>query len=242
MKSIYGQYCPVSLASEVLGERWTILIIFALCDGSSRFNGLQRALPRISASTLAQRLRSLEKSRVISKQASVDGGTIEYQLTDAGEDLVPIVKQMGQWGQRWARDLEVEDLDPRHLIWSVHLRMNLDAMPPGRTTIQFEFTDLRPIERIYWIIVYERKVDVCLKHPGHEPDVCLASELRRFIEAWRGFRSLKQEVKSGRIKVAGPPQIRSAFAGWLLLSAVAHVGRQRQGRERTLQRRTQKTQ
>lgn len=98
MKSTYGQYCPVSLASEVLGERWTILIILALCDGSSRFNRLQRALPRISASTLAQRLRSLEDARVIRKRKSVDGGTFEYQLTDAGEELVPIVKKMGHWG------------------------------------------------------------------------------------------------------------------------------------------------
>ena len=242
MKNTYGQYCPVSLASEVLGERWTILIIFALCDGSSRFNALQRALPRISASTLAQRLRSLEEARVISKQESIERGTVEYQLTDAGEDLVPIVKEMGRWGQRWARDLEVEDLDPRHLIWSVHLRMNIEAMPSGRTTIQFEFTDLRQIERYYWIVVHGRKVDVCLKHPGHEPDVCVASEIHRFVDAWRGFRSLEHEVKSGRIKVAGPPEMRKAFTSWLLLSAVAHVGRQRQGRERELQRRTRKSQ
>jgi len=225
MKSTYGQYCPISLASEVLGERWTILIIFALCDGSSRFNRLQRALPRISASTLTQRLRSLEESGVVSKQVRADGGAVE-----------------GQWGQRWARDLEVEDLDPRHLIWSVHLRMNLDEMPSGRTTIQFEFTDLRNIERFYWIVVNERKVDVCLKHPGHEPDVCVASELQRFIDAWRGFRSLEHEVKSGRINVTGPPEMRNAFTGWLLLSAVAHVERKRSGRERTLQRQTQKSQ
>jgi len=242
MKSSYGQYCPVALASEVLGVRWTILIIFALCDGSRRFNDLQRALPRISASTLAQRLRTLEEMRVISKRASGEGGTIEYQLTDSGEDLVPIVKEMGRWGQRWARDLEKEDLDPRHLIWSVHLRLNLDAMPSGRTTIQFEFTDLRQIDRYYWIVVNGCRVDVCLKHPGHEPDVCVASEIQRFIDAWRGFRSLEQEVKSGRIKVAGPPEMRNAFTSWLLLSTVAHVDRQRQGRERRLQRRTRKSQ
>jgi DNA-binding MarR family transcriptional regulator len=203
---------------------------------------LQRALPRISASTLTQRLRSLEESGVISKQVRADGGAVEYQLTDAGDDLIPIIRKIGQWGQRWARDLEVEDLDPRHLIWSVHLRMNLDEMPNGRTTIQFEFTDLRNIERFYWIVVNERKVDVCLKHPGHEPDICVASELQRFIDAWRGFRSLEHEVKSGRIKVTGLPEMRNAFTGWLLLSAVAHVDRQRKGRERTLQRQTQKSQ
>lgn len=242
MKSTYGQYCPVALASEVLGERWTILIIFALSSGSSRFNRLQRALPRISASTLAQRLRSLEEARVICKNTNVEGRATEYQLTEAGEDLVPIIKDMGHWGQRWARDLEVQDLDPRHLIWSVHLRLNLDAMPSGRTTIQFEFTNLRQIDRYYWIVVNKRDVDVCLKHPGHEPDVCVESELHRFIDAWRGLRSLERDVKSGRIKVTGPRDMRKSFASWLLLSAAAHVDRRRDGRERTLQRRTQKGQ
>jgi len=101
MKSRYGQYCPVSLATEILGERWTILIILVLCDGITRFNDMQR-----------------------------------------------------------------------------------------------------------------------------------------FVDAWRGFRSLSDEVKSGRIKVAGPPAMRKAFPQWLLLSAVAHVDRQRCGRERNLQRRT----
>lgn len=242
MKSIYGQYCPLALASETLGERWTILIIFALCGGPSRFNRLQRALPRISASTLSQRLRSLEESQIISKKKCGDGGGFEYQLSDAGEDLVPIVKEMGLWGQRWARDLEVEDLDPRHLVWSVHLRLNLDAMPSGRTIIQFEFTDVRQIDRFYWIVVNKRKVDVCLKHPGHEPDVCVASELQRFIDAWRGFRSLEREVETGRIKVAGSREMRSSFTSWMLLSTAAGVVRQRPGRERTLQRRTQRIQ
>ena len=82
---------------------------------------------------------------------------------------------------------------------------------------------MRQIDRFYWIVVNESKVDVCLKHPGYEPDVCVASDLRRFIDSWRGFRSLEQEVKSGRIKVTGSPEMRNAFAGWLLLSGVAHV-------------------
>lgn len=240
MKSAYGQYCPIALASEVLGERWTILIIFALCEGSCRFNRLQRALPRISASTLAQRLRTLEEARVISKRKGAAAGAYEYQLTDAGEELVPIVRQIGQWGQRWGRDLEVEDLDPRHLIWSVHLRLNIDAMPKGRTTIQFEFTDLRQVDRFFWIVVNERKVDVCLKHPGFEPDVCVGSELQRFVDAWRGFRSMEKEVQSGRIKVSGPPKMHKAFTNWMLLSSVAHVDRKRPGRERSLQLRNRK--
>lgn len=240
MKNQYGQYCPVALASEILGERWTILVILALCDGVTRFSDMQRALPRISASTLAQRLRSLEASQVISKRKTADRKTIEYRLTAAGQDLAPIIFEMGSWGQRWARDLEKEDLDPRFLIWSVHLRMNIDAMPPGRTTIQFEFTDLPHNERYYWIVVNGRTVDVCVKHPGYDADVQVASNIGRFVDAWRGFSSMHNEIAAGRIKISGAAELTAAFPRWLLLSALAHVKRQRRGRERTMQQRTER--
>ncbi len=242
MKNQYGQYCPVALATEIVGERWTILVILVLCDGITRFSDMQRALPRISASTLAQRLRSLEESQIISKNRSADGKTNEYRLTDAGEDLAPVIFDLGRWGQRWARDLEKEDLDPRFLIWSVHLRMNIDAMPPGRTTIQFEFTDQPQNNRYFWIVVNDRAVDVCLKHPGYDADVRVASNIGRFVDAWRGFRSMRGEIAAGRIKVSGPADLTSVFTQWLLLSALAHVKRQRHGRERTLQSRTERNQ
>ena len=227
---------PVSLTSEILGERWTILVILVLCDGVTRFGDMQRALPRISASTLAQRLRSLEAARVIRKRSV--GGANVYRLTDAGHDLAPIIYEMAYWGQRWARDLEVEDLDPRHLVWSVHLRMNTDAMPKGRTTIQIEFTDLPHNQKYYWLVINDEEVDVCIKHPGYEPDVNVSCDIRRFVDAWRGFRSMKQEIRSGKIKVSGPASLKKAFPNWLLLSGAAHIERQRPGRERSLQRRT----
>ena len=226
----------MALATEILGERWTILIIFALCNRVTRFSDLQRALPRIPASTLAQRLRSLETARIVRKR-KLDS-TNEYWLTDAGEDLAPIIREMAYWGQRWARDLEVEDLDPLHLVWSVHLRMNTDAMPTGRTTIQIEFTDLPQKQKYYWLVVNDDVVDVCIKHPGYEPDVKVACAIQRFVDAWRGFRSMDKEIRTGRIKVSGPPDMQKAFPSWLLLSAAAHVERQAPGRERTLQRRT----
>jgi len=236
MASRYGQYCPVSLATEVLGERWTILIILVLCDGVTRFNDMQRALPRLSASTLAQRLRSLEDANVISKRKARGADIYTYHLTDAGNDLAPIVMEMGRWGQRWARDLETEDLDPRHLVWSIHLRLNFDAMPPGRTTIQFEFNDLPSGQRFYWIVVHDRTADVCLKHPGFEPDICVVSNIQRFVDAWRGFRSLREELTSNRIKVSGTTGLVRAFPNWLLLSSVSHIRREHPGREQNLQR------
>lgn len=233
MASRYGQYCPVALATEILGERWTILVVLALLDGVNRFNDLQRALPRISATMLSQRLRSLEEAGVLEKRPASSGKGHEYSLTEAGRDLEGAVMALGHWGQRWARDMELDDMDPRHLAWSMHLRMNVDAMPAGRTVLQFEFTGAPDDCKRFWIVHTDGQVDMCIEHPGFDVDLRIKSDLRRFVEAWRGIRSLRAELAAGRIRLDGPRGLMRSFPDWLLLSALAHVERERVGRERT---------
>jgi len=233
----YGQYCPVALSSEILGERWTILVVLALLDGVTRFNDLQRALPRISATMLSQRLRTLEEAGVLERHPAASGAGHLYELTEAGRDLEPIIMGMGRWGQRWARDMVLDDLDPRHLAWSIHLRLNTEAMPPGRTVVEFAFSGAPEDCERFWIMHTGGVVDMCIEHPGHDVDLRVQSDLRRFVEAWRGFRSLRAELEAGRIRLHGPADLRRAFPSWLLLSQLAPVERKRPGRERTTYRR-----
>ena len=115
--------------------------------------------------------------------------------------------------------------------------MNVDAMPEGRTVIEFDFSGVPADCNRFWILVNDGAVDCCIRHPGFESDVRVVSDLRRFVEAWRGFRSLKDEPAAGRIKLYGPPALKRAFPSWLLLSMAAHVERQRPGRERGVSRR-----
>ena len=238
MSKGYGQYCPVALSTEILGERWTMLVITALIDGASRFNDLQRALPRISATTLTQRLRTLEDAGVVEKRRTDGGSGFEYVLTEAGRDLEPIIMELAYWGQRWARDLQPDDRDPRFLGWSMHLRMNVDAMPEGRTVLEFSFSEAPPECRRFWIIVEDGQTDMCIKPPGYETDLRVSANLARFIDAWRGFRPLRSEIASGRIRLEGSRKLQRAFPDWLLLSSAAHVDRRRPGRERTAARRS----
>ena len=79
---------------------------------------------------------------------------------------------------------------------------------------------------------------MCLKDPELDVDVEVHSDLRRFVEAWRGFRDLRAEIRSGRVKVLGPRAYREALPDWLLLSALADVPRLRAGAERRSFRRT----
>ena len=97
----YGQFCPIAKASEILGERWTHLVVRELGAGGETFNDLRRGLPLISPSLLSTRLKSLEAAGVVAR-TETEGG-IRYTLTEAGQELKPIILQMGIWGQRWAR-------------------------------------------------------------------------------------------------------------------------------------------
>lgn len=235
MPNGYGQYCPIALATEVLGERWTLLVVVALMDGATRFCEMQRALPRISPSVLSQRLRTLEEAGVLAKKRR--GESHEYLLTQAGHELAPIIMDLGAWGQRWGRDLVSDDLDPYFLAWSMHLRMNAAAMPAGRTVVEFEFSGAPKGIPRFWIVNNECEVDLCVRHPGFPVDLRVEADLRRFVETWRGFRPLKSELSSGRIRLSGPSALKNAFPKWLLLSSLAGPERMRAGRERTISRR-----
>lgn len=97
----YGQFCPVAMAAEILCSRWTALVIRELLCGSTRFNDLRRGVPLMSPTLLSKRLKELEEAGVITSVPTAQPGIVEYRLTEAGEDLRPVVMSLGSWGQRW---------------------------------------------------------------------------------------------------------------------------------------------
>ena len=131
MDESYGQYCAMARSAEVLCERWTPLVVRELLCGSKRFNDLHRGVPRMSTSLLTQRLRHLEESGIVRRQAV--GKVWEYQLTEAGEALRPVVMGLGHWGARWVGGaLRDEELDPSLLMWDMRRFVRRDQLPPTR--------------------------------------------------------------------------------------------------------------
>ncbi|WP_306144482.1 helix-turn-helix domain-containing protein [Roseibium sp. MMSF_3412] len=222
----YGQYCPLALAAEVLCERWTLLVISRVIDGCTRFNEIHRGVPKISATLLSQRLSSLEHAGLITRRALDNGRGFAYELTDAGRDLDPIIMSLAVWGQKWSRDMETEDLDPAFLAWSMHTRLNVDAMPEKRIVMEFAFSGTHKGFSRFWLVVQDGEVDMCLKYPGFEEDLSISSDIRRFVEAWRGMRDLRSEIANGHITVVGQEKYRRALPDWLMLSALARFPRQ----------------
>ncbi|WP_282604221.1 helix-turn-helix domain-containing protein [Pelagibius sp. Alg239-R121] len=237
----YGQYCPLALAAELLCERWTLLVMSRLLDGCRRFNEIHRGVPRISATLLTQRLARLEQAGLAERRPLANARGFEYLPTQAGSELEPIIMDLAVWGQRWSRDMEHDDLDPAFLAWSMHTRLNVGAMPAGRTVLEFLFTGTPSELRRFWLVHKDGKVDMCLKNPGYDPDVILNADIRRFVEAWRGFRDLRAEIRQGHIRVEGPKDLRRALPDWLLLSALAPFPRECPGSERSLNEAETKT-
>lgn len=92
----YNQSCGLASALDVIGERWTLLVIRSLLTGPSRFNEIQARLPGIGTNLLAARLKSLQLRGLIEKNP---GRQSSYALTQMGESLRPIVHQMAKWGR-----------------------------------------------------------------------------------------------------------------------------------------------
>ncbi len=231
MKQGYGQYCPLALAAELLGQRWTVLVISRLIDGCTTFNEIHRGVPRISPSLLSRRLTELEDYGLLVREQQPGKSTYRYILTEAGWDLEDIIMQLAVWGQHWARDMVLDDLDPAFLAWSMHMRINTNAMPAGRTVLEFDFSGTPQETYRFWLVNNDGKVDMCLKHPGFDADLVVSANLKLFVEVWRGFRSLQDEIAAKTIKLEGPRKYREALPEWLLLSALAPFPRKRDGRE-----------
>lgn len=211
----YGQYCPIARAVDVLGERWSLLIIRDMLVGATRFNDLARGLPGLSRSLLAKRLRHFERAGIIER---VDG---EYRLTRAGEDLRPIVFGLGEWGAKWSfGDPEPAELDPELLVWWMHTRIDTSVLPDRRWVIHLRFTD-EPKQ--FWLVVESGTPSVCLADPGFEVDVTMISELATLYRVWLGQLPISQAIGDGRITFEGPTALVRRMPKVLELSPVAEM-------------------
>jgi DNA-binding HxlR family transcriptional regulator len=217
----YGQFCTVARGAEVFGELWTPLVVRELLCGSRRFNDIRRGVPRMSQTLLAKRLRKLEGIGVVERKRGAEGW--EYHLTQAGEELRPIVLTMGHWGARWIGSrLKKAQLDAGFLMWDIRRFARLDEFPRGRrTVIHFRFNDARVGERLWWLVVENGAADLCRDDPGHELDVIVESTVRGLTEIWTGDSDPKTELAAGRVRVSGGGRGGASLWRWLGRSVFA---------------------
>jgi DNA-binding HxlR family transcriptional regulator len=221
--SRYGQYCPIAKAIEVVGDRWTLLIVRDLLTGANHFNDLERGLPGISRGLLAARLRWLQRMGVVEK-IELAGGRCrtEYRLTQAGLDLQAVINALLVWGATWAfEEPAPNDLDPILLLWWMRGGVRAEKLPDQRVVLQFDFTGA--CNATYWLVLTQADTSLCLTHPGFEIDVCVTADLATFFEIWLGRVRMDDALHDERVVIDAMPALAQAFPSWFTYSLAAPV-------------------
>lgn len=113
----YGQFCSIARAHEVLGGRWTLLVVRELLCGSRRFNDIRRGIPRISKTMLSERLQELIAIGAVERHDGNSGP--EYELTASGKEISSVVMALGTWGQRFLPRQSEKEISTRSRCSSI---------------------------------------------------------------------------------------------------------------------------
>ena len=210
----YGQFCPVAKATEVIGEKWTLLLLRELLLGTTRFNEFQRALSRMSPTLLAKRLRRLEECGIVIRKKLSGQKGYEYRLTAAGKELAPLIETLAVWGMRWARDqLTDDELDVEFLMRELQRRLQTEYLPDGETVICLTFDELTQ-HKTWWLIVDDEGVDLCTEDPGKDVDLYLNSSVRTLVEVWEGDADVRTALHNESIKAHGSRHLIRTLPHW----------------------------
>ncbi|MGI9624555.1 MAG: winged helix-turn-helix transcriptional regulator [Acidimicrobiales bacterium] len=215
MKS-YGTYCPIAKSVEVLGERWSILVLRELLIGATKFNDIARGLPGMSRTMLSKRLREFEGADLVEK---LDG---EYLLTPAAQELRPIVFGLGAWGEKWLLAYpDPDDLDPVSLMWHAHPRMDGSQLPERRVVVAFELLG-RP-ER-FWVVFEQAGCSVCDADPGFEVDVTVRAQLAELYRIFYHQLDVNTAVRAGLLTFEGEKALVRRMPSVLELRPASALG------------------
>jgi DNA-binding HxlR family transcriptional regulator len=219
MMAKYGQYCPVAKALEILGDRWTLLIVRDMLIGTKHFNELERGLPGISRALLATRMRQLQHAGVIEKRLDGSGrNSTEYQLTQAGQELLNVIIALQVWGEAWAfGDPTPEELDPVLLMWWMRNRVQMAQLPDHRVVVQFDFYGFEYRGKTtvsFWLILAKEDVTICLTDPGYEINVLVTADLATLYKVQGGRIRYQDAINGCGVRVEGISSLIRAFPNW----------------------------
>lgn len=99
MRPVHDEDCAVACTADIIGSKWTAVIVHDLSEGSRRFSELERSCPGISPRTLSERLRVLEQDGILQRRSGPR--RVEYELTEKGQALLPTIEEMRRFGHSW---------------------------------------------------------------------------------------------------------------------------------------------
>lgn len=226
----YGEACPISRASQVLCERWTLQIIREMFLGASRFSEFQKYLPKISPSLLTSRLKMLVDNGIAIRKRTPEKRGYEYHLTPAGKQLKPVLDSIGTWGMQWVFDsLNDVQMDIATLTRDIAVMIDTDHLPDCNMVFQFTFVDGSNSPEKRFVLIQDGKRESCAENPGYDVDLYFRSTLRDLSAVWWGETTIIAAIESGRVKVTGSPSLARNISRWFPHSAFAGCNPRRDG-------------
>ena len=208
----YNQYCATARALDVVGERWTLLLVRELLTGPKRFGDLLAGLQGMGTGLLAARLKYLQDEGLV-RQVTLPppARTPAYALTEAGADLGPAVMALARWGMRWALGKRGDDetFRPGWAVLGMHATFDAEAAGDLRAVYEFRVDDEVFHARI------DRGTVESVHGPAQRPDVVIETSADVFVELAAGRLSVTDAVRDGTASVSGDRQaarkLRSLF-------------------------------
>ena len=204
-KRTYDQYCGLARALDIVGERWTLLLVRELLIGPARYTDLLEALPGIGTNLLAARLKDLEALGVIKRVPQPQpAGAFHYEIAPLGEELRPAVVNLARWGLQL-----LGAPTPRMAVsatWGFLALQSMVQDAPARDV--GEAYEFRVDDSVFHVITGPGDVAVG-KGPVEAPSVVLETDAATFVAVGSGHESPVAAARDGRVKVTGDSE---AFA------------------------------
>ncbi|MGW7254232.1 winged helix-turn-helix transcriptional regulator [Streptomyces sp. NPDC054834] len=199
----YDQYCSAARALDLVGDRWTLLIVRELLAGPRRYTDLHADLPGVSTDVLASRLKDMERDGLTTRRRlPPPGAAFVYELTGRGRELLPVLQALGEWGRA-----ELGERRPTDAV-----RAHWFALPLLRELEGSGLVEVRLAEGDFHL--YVGAEDGPVYGDGRapaEPDARLVMDAETCTAVGRGESSLLEAVRDGRVEVSGDGAVAKAL-------------------------------
>ena len=205
----YDQYCAVARGLDVIGERWTLLIVRDMLLGPKRYKDLLEGLPGIGTNLLADRLHEMERLGLIERAVlPPPAGSAVYQLTDAGAALEPALMALGRWGARFlpGGPRKTDILVPRAYFVAIRAAFRPEQAVGLRETYEFRIGDLGVFE----VRVEDGRCSTAERQASH-PDAVFSMGVDTLNALLFQMVKPEQAVSSGKVRVKGDPAALERF-------------------------------
>jgi DNA-binding HxlR family transcriptional regulator/putative sterol carrier protein len=207
MRRGYGQYCAIAGALDVLGERWTLLIVRDLFLGPKRYTDLREGLPGIATDLLTARLRTLEGAGLVRRRTLPrPAPATVYELTERGRLLGPVLRGLAQVGFTLLKEVPDDaDVPPERLALALRAAFRADAAPGLAATYQLHLDD-----EPFVVAVRAGELDVA-RGARPDADLTLRSDPVTLTRVLQGGTTVDEALESGRLEAEGPRDALDRF-------------------------------